>query len=403
MVEASFFTLTKTSPTGIRQGLLSGHIPTPNYLTFTRKGGVPIISPKHFGYLGLQLFQFSYADIVSFQDILKPFKEYYHKKFPEAPLDKLHTLAQYTSMPSESISYLSFGDVVDAKIQGGSKGDTLEIISQKHKQSVNSHTYSQFVAMANPDMYVTPSEIVEPGMGKKRRARAAKQSVKMVEHCLHERKEPGFPLESKLIAPVILQSDELEGCPEVKKLAGLPDVDGYLFCGFSGTPMSDDKISLLRGVENALGYDKKIRIYQGDGNPVEILFGILNGVDLFESWYPFKLAEGKFALDLSVPEESKVAETTLSIEEKKEMKEMFVKKEVKYVDFNEKAEEGKQVPIQKNCECFTCKNHTRAYIDHLVQCDEMNWQMLLAMYCLFFVFCSHSFPGEEWINLTPSN
>ena len=30
------------------------------------------------------------------------------------------------------------------------------------------------------------------------------------------------------------------------------------------------------------------------------------------------------------------------------------------------------VAIDDVCECFTCKNHTKLYISHLVECREMN-------------------------------
>ena len=65
-----------------------------------------------------------------------------------------------------------------------------------------------------------------------------------------------------------------------------------------------------------------------------------------------------------------------------ELKKMIDAKEIKYIDFNENAFEGVMAPIQPGCECFTCKNHTRGYINHLVQSDEMNWLILLTMYIL---------------------
>jgi tRNA-guanine family transglycosylase len=35
--------------------------------------------------------------------------------------------------------------------------------------------------------------------------------------------------------------------------------------------------------------------------------------------------------------------------------------------------------LSEGCECFTCKNHNRAYIFHLFDCHEMNAHVLLAM------------------------
>ena len=30
-----------------------------------------------------------------------------------------------------------------------------------------------------------------------------------------------------------------------------------------------------------------------------------------------------------------------------------------------------QIPLENGCDCFACKNHTRAYINHLVRSNEM--------------------------------
>ena len=34
-------------------------------------------------------------------------------------------------------------------------------------------------------------------------------------------------------------------------------------------------------------------------------------------------------------------------------------------------------PIEEGCECYACKNHTRAYIHHLVRADEILGGLLL--------------------------
>ena len=36
-------------------------------------------------------------------------------------------------------------------------------------------------------------------------------------------------------------------------------------------------------------------------------------------------------------------------------------------------------PIVDNCNCYTCQNHTRAYINHLLNVHEMLAQILLEM------------------------
>jgi queuine tRNA-ribosyltransferase accessory subunit len=37
-------------------------------------------------------------------------------------------------------------------------------------------------------------------------------------------------------------------------------------------------------------------------------------------------------------------------------------------------------PLVDGCECFSCKNHHRAYVHHLLKCHEMTAWVLLQMY-----------------------
>jgi queuine tRNA-ribosyltransferase subunit QTRTD1 len=39
-------------------------------------------------------------------------------------------------------------------------------------------------------------------------------------------------------------------------------------------------------------------------------------------------------------------------------------------------------PIVESCSCYTCQNHTKAYINHLLNVHEMLAQILLEMYSI---------------------
>jgi tRNA-guanine family transglycosylase len=49
------------------------------------------------------------------------------------------------------------------------------------------------------------------------------------------------------------------------------------------------------------------------------------------------------------------------------------------VDLAGNHDEGLKLPLQSGCECYTCRNHTRGYIQHLIAYDEVNWSILLMM------------------------
>ena len=42
-------------------------------------------------------------------------------------------------------------------------------------------------------------------------------------------------------------------------------------------------------------------------------------------------------------------------------------------------------PIEENCDCYTCRNYTKAYIRHLVTCNEMLGGRLLSIHNIRFL------------------
>jgi len=49
------------------------------------------------------------------------------------------------------------------------------------------------------------------------------------------------------------------------------------------------------------------------------------------------------------------------------------------INLRDKRHEKDVSPLVLSCSCFTCKNHTRAYIHHLLNVHEMLAETLLAM------------------------
>ena len=42
-------------------------------------------------------------------------------------------------------------------------------------------------------------------------------------------------------------------------------------------------------------------------------------------------------------------------------------------------------PLDENCDCYCCKNYTKAYIRHLINVDEMLGAMLLSLHIITFL------------------
>ena len=42
-------------------------------------------------------------------------------------------------------------------------------------------------------------------------------------------------------------------------------------------------------------------------------------------------------------------------------------------------------PIEKECDCYCCQNYTRAYVHHLMRCDETFGATLLSIHNIRFL------------------
>lgn len=128
------------------------------------------------------------------------------------------------------------------------------------------------------------------------------------------------------------------------------DFDGY---SIGGTSVGEDKPTQYKMVRYATKYlpKDKVRYLMGVGDPIDIVENVINGVDIFDCVSPTRLARHGHAL-------TKYGKINL--------------KNAKYKrDFS---------PISDECDCYACKNYTKAYIKHLINCDETLGARLLSIH-----------------------
>ena len=133
------------------------------------------------------------------------------------------------------------------------------------------------------------------------------------------------------------------------------DFPGY---SIGGTSVGESKETMYKMIDYSIKYlpEDKPRYLMGVGSYDAILEGILRGVDMFDCVLPTRIARHG---------------TVMSSEGRINIK----KKEYEY-DFT---------PLDKECDCYTCKNFTRAYLRHLHRCDEGLGKRLLSIHNLRFL------------------
>jgi len=130
------------------------------------------------------------------------------------------------------------------------------------------------------------------------------------------------------------------------------DFDGY---GIGGSFAKEDMSTAVKWVNEILP-EEKPRHLLGIGEPEDLFMGIENGVDLFDCVAPTRLGRNGT---------------------------LYTKKG-RMIIMNKQFRED-FAPIEEGCECYTCKNYTRAYIAHLFHGKEMLAGTLASTHNLYFI------------------
>ncbi len=149
----------------------------------------------------------------------------------------------------------------------------------------------------------------------------------------------------------IVQGGEFEDLRKYSALKTVEmDFDGY---SIGGTSVGEDKETMYKMIDYAIPYipEDKVRYLMGVGDPLDLLEGIERGVDIFDCVLSTRIARHGNAFTRS-------GKINLKNAKYKE-------------DFT---------PIEEECDCYACKNFTKAYIRHLVASDEMLGARLLSIH-----------------------
>ena len=133
------------------------------------------------------------------------------------------------------------------------------------------------------------------------------------------------------------------------------DFDGY---SIGGTSVGEDKETMYKMVEDGIRYlpEDKPRYLMGVGDPIDIIEGVIRGIDMFDCVLPTRIARHGNAFTRNGKINLKNAK----------FKEDFT-------------------PIEENCDCYACKNYTKAYVRHLLSCNESLAGTLLSIHNIRFL------------------
>ncbi|MCI8467439.1 MAG: tRNA guanosine(34) transglycosylase Tgt [Bacilli bacterium] len=134
------------------------------------------------------------------------------------------------------------------------------------------------------------------------------------------------------------------------------DFDGYSIGGVAND--HESKEEMYAAIDYSIPYlpENKLRYLMGIGEPIDLIEGVIRGVDIFDCVSPTRLARHGHAL-------TKYGKINL-------------KNAVYKEDFS---------PISNECDCYACKSYTKAYIRHLITADETFGARLLSIHNIRFL------------------
>lgn len=130
--------------------------------------------------------------------------------------------------------------------------------------------------------------------------------------------------------------------------------DGYAIGGLSVGEPKDEMNETLAAITPAMPQDRP-RYLMGVGTPQDLVYGVSQGVDMFDCVMPTRNGRNGYAF---------TERGTIKIRNAR----------------HRHADE----PLDADCSCYTCGHFSRAYLHHLDRCNEMLGAMLMTQHNLHY-------------------
>lgn len=132
--------------------------------------------------------------------------------------------------------------------------------------------------------------------------------------------------------------------------------DGYAIGGVAND--NESKEEMYKAIEYSTPYmpEDKLRYLMGVGDPIDLIEGVIRGVDIFDCVIPTRLARHGHSY-------TKYGKINLRNAKYKE-------------DFT---------AVDETCNCYACKNYTKSYIRHLLVANETFGARLLSIHNINFL------------------
>ena len=346
----------------------------PSCILHTRTGCIPHLSKETLGFLDSSIyekfFQIPLPSVISFV----------------GSIEQGGGTNECFAFPPQSFSYLSIQDFSRPAVHGYNTKNSVAIWRSSGKVSVTSQLYMKAVEALQPDIYQILADCdLTLTDSRKRILKSMNRSLQFLEDCVNFHKLSKALKHSRFMCTIVGGHLVEERKEFVKLMKEKLDQLGVEPCGYVLDLLVEQNVceSVLSLVETTIDLlpPNKPVIVHGCGHPLAIIALVKCGVTLFDTAYITKLSESNLASVYKIPETSSAIKSKETV-----IYRNIVEDFVETVSLSDSVFAEDFSPLVEGCACYTCTHHTKAYLHHLVNVNEMLAPTLLMLHNLHHHF-----------------
>ena len=187
-----------------------------------------------------------------------------------------------------------------------------------------------------------------------------------------EQKAKGIGVNQNIFAIIQGGTDKEFRKKSATELCALNDYDGFAIGGLSVGELNNEMYDTVEWTTQFMPKDKP-RYLMGVGTPEDLIENIHRGIDMFDCVMPTRNARNGTLFT------------------------SFGRINIRKACFKED-----EKPIDDKCNCYTCQNYSRAYLNHLYKSKEMIYFRLGSIHNLYYYLnlmkeCREAILNDNWI------
>ncbi|KAJ0410181.1 hypothetical protein P43SY_002513 [Pythium insidiosum] len=339
-----------------RTGTLFRDVPTPCYITPTIVGTVPHVTPDN-----LHKLPELKAQVVDFADIHPVLGFLKQKQIALRDFMQLH------DMPL----VLSARDYINASNPPSSKAG-FAIATSKGRHTVTPDELMDAADQLQAELVVPLADEVACSFGKNRHRAAMQATLDWLDQCLASKRAS----HDAAVCGVIVGGADERMRRYMTEETVKRDVHALLLSGLDSCEDAAQRQVLIDAVvetaqaSSTPGAATLPRVLTGIGHPLDVVSAVASGIDAIVSPFPQTVTHAHSALIFWMGSETDDERVRASERERSGS----------VLHLREKRFEKDFGPVLADCQCYTCRHFTRAYIHHLLNVREMLGDTLLYLH-----------------------